>query len=391
MSATTPPTGTMMQTTLGKIIRRFHEAAFVPSLWPTALDRLAELAGFQTAFLFTVSADHADLAACSAASAKIGLNYRRDGWRSRNDQIKCAQQLGQTRFMTDQEMFASPDLPRIPYYREFLQPAGMSLGCVTTFTNGDLPTAALALHRRAPAAIISADDLARLDEVRPDIHAALVLALSAEMRAWSHRLEVMELIDVATALIDPCGRVLAANTPFKAAEGDLWIWRGRQFSIKDPACHARLSRILAEQDTTNSTRSPLVARGGAATKGWVLQLVPIEGLARDHLLQEGYVLIARSVVERTRSVDGTLLQQFFNLTPAETRIAGLIGQGLGGPAIAARLGLSRETVRSQTKTILAKTGTHRQAELASLICEVGHASHVPPRMQPSSGPDHEAP
>ena len=51
-------------------------------------------------------------------------------------------------------------------------------------------------------------------------------------------------------------------------------------------------------------------------------------------------------------------------------MAGDLRPRVGHPALTAvarRLRLSHETVRSHVKTIFAKTGTHRQAELVGLV------------------------
>jgi len=63
---------------------------------------------------------------------------------------------------------------------------------------------------------------------------------------------------------------------------------------------------------------------------------------------------------------GTLMRSLYGLTPAETRVADLLLQGLDAGEAASRLGLTLGTVRLQTKRVMAKTGTRRQAELMRL-------------------------
>ncbi|VVN09572.1 hypothetical protein PS647_03771 [Pseudomonas fluorescens] len=62
-----------------------------------------------------------------------------------------------------------------------------------------------------------------------------------------------------------------------------------------------------------------------------------------------------------------LLTDLFQLTPAEQRLAELLAQQLNPETCAERLGVSINTVRSQLRALLRKTGTGRQAELVSLI------------------------
>jgi DNA-binding CsgD family transcriptional regulator len=55
------------------------------------------------------------------------------------------------------------------------------------------------------------------------------------------------------------------------------------------------------------------------------------------------------------------------LTPAEARIAIGIARGNALSVIAKAHGISVSTARTQLKSVFAKTGTHRQAQLAALI------------------------
>ncbi|MGB3866679.1 MAG: helix-turn-helix transcriptional regulator, partial [Xanthobacteraceae bacterium] len=61
------------------------------------------------------------------------------------------------------------------------------------------------------------------------------------------------------------------------------------------------------------------------------------------------------------------IQAVFGLTAAETRVAVLIAGGLSGPQVAAKLGLSPETVKTHLKRCFDKTGVHSQVALARLL------------------------
>jgi DNA-binding CsgD family transcriptional regulator len=63
----------------------------------------------------------------------------------------------------------------------------------------------------------------------------------------------------------------------------------------------------------------------------------------------------------------TVLRELFGLTPAESRLALLLLHGMSLPETAEELGVSRETVRSQLRAVLQKTGAHRQSELIKLL------------------------
>lgn len=62
-----------------------------------------------------------------------------------------------------------------------------------------------------------------------------------------------------------------------------------------------------------------------------------------------------------------VLQGLFDLTPAEARVARSVGERHTVETIAASLGVSRETVRTQIKAVLAKTGAARQGDMAAWL------------------------
>jgi DNA-binding CsgD family transcriptional regulator len=72
----------------------------------------------------------------------------------------------------------------------------------------------------------------------------------------------------------------------------------------------------------------------------------------------------------SQTLSGDLLNGLFDLSPAEIRAAQGLLAGKSIDDLAADLGLSRETIRSQVKAVLAKTGTSRQADLMALLSNV---------------------
>jgi DNA-binding CsgD family transcriptional regulator len=65
-----------------------------------------------------------------------------------------------------------------------------------------------------------------------------------------------------------------------------------------------------------------------------------------------------------------LLNGLFDLSAAEIRVANGLLQGKTIEDLATNFGLSRETIRTQVKAVLNKTGTARQSDLVSLLAKV---------------------
>ena len=69
-------------------------------------------------------------------------------------------------------------------------------------------------------------------------------------------------------------------------------------------------------------------------------------------------------VPRSRAA---FMRMLYRLTPAESRVADLLLEGLDVRTVASTLGITLETARFHLKRVLARTGTRRQTELMRLM------------------------
>ncbi|WP_272011388.1 response regulator [Roseovarius sp. ZX-A-9] len=78
-------------------------------------------------------------------------------------------------------------------------------------------------------------------------------------------------------------------------------------------------------------------------------------------------MLTLSDPDRHDTLDPAALRQLFDLTPTEANVARLVAQGLRRDQVAARLGVSPNTVAFHLRNVFDKTGTRRQADLMALI------------------------
>jgi len=87
--------------------------------------------------------------------------------------------------------------------------------------------------------------------------------------------------------------------------------------------------------------------------------------------------------EQHLDVDQALMARLFGLTEAEARVGAGLALGKDVQAMADEAGTTVNTVRTQLKSVMAKTGTRRQAELvatvlrSSAVHQLGDAAPVP--------------
>jgi DNA-binding CsgD family transcriptional regulator len=99
---------------------------------------------------------------------------------------------------------------------------------------------------------------------------------------------------------------------------------------------------------------------------FVIHVVPLRGAGLDLFTGAMSIVFATPVVPNS-SAAPELLQALFDLTPAESRIAGQVTEGKSIEQIALSNGVSHNTIRTHLKSIFSKTGVQRQAELVSLL------------------------
>lgn len=99
----------------------------------------------------------------------------------------------------------------------------------------------------------------------------------------------------------------------------------------------------------------------------MMLIAPLNGAIPETMRSaHGRALIITKDPEKGRTGGACGFARLYGLTPAEGRLAHLILDGSGLAEAAQRIGVSRNTARTQMKQIYAKTDTHSQADLIRL-------------------------
>ena len=115
----------------------------------------------------------------------------------------------------------------------------------------------------------------------------------------------------------------------------------------------------------------------AGTRGFVLKSSPAQRLitALRDVASGGHYVDPDLALLLTR---GTELSRLMQLSPREHEILGLLSEGLSGQAIARRLFLSPETVRTHVRNATAKLGAKTRVEAVAMMVQGRGARHATP-------------
>ncbi|CAJ0860395.1 hypothetical protein AMST5_01320 [freshwater sediment metagenome] len=256
-----------------------------------------------------------------------------------------------------------------PFMTEWCGPLGLYHCTATAITVPNRDLIVVQLNRSAGKPRFDRRDIARLDVYRPHLARAGMLAARWRLERLRAAAEALAIIGLPAAVLDASGKVLAANSLMEGLNSHcVWIPNDR-VSLIDPNAATMLQRAITEATAPFAVSACSFPSRGRGNDPAIVHLIPAKGRARD-LFGGGFAILVITSVAAPDAPDAALLQGLFDLTPAEARVARAIARQKTVDKIAAEFGLSRETIRTQVKSVLAKTGCSRQSDLVAILGRV---------------------
>lgn len=346
---------------------RIYEAALVPEQWRDVLGAFARLAGAKDATLIATRGVCFSgwLSSSVEFDEIVEAHSNRYANNLRTSRLIAAQHTG---FLQDRDVMTADELNREPIYQEFLIPKGYGSGVATAIfsTSGDnIIVHAEYGHTRGPE---RAGLIAELDQLRPHFARAALLSSRLGLERARAMTEAMRIVGLPGAVLREPGKLVAANPEFEVLLPEMFQDRHDRLHIADEEADTLLANALARlplrAPTAGVNSIPVAASEGRLPH--IVHVLPVRGLAND-LFTQAVALLIVTPVDRAAVLTAGILQGLFDLTPAEARVARAIGEAHSVEWIAESLSVSRETVRTQLKSVLSKTGVGRQVELVRLL------------------------
>ncbi len=354
------------------LIDLIYEAAVFPNLWTDAMDHLIRSVDAEFAALLVSEPDRwtepwvgyvNNRSAADSVAAYMGSDIA-----ARTKTTAGLIALDRQGFATTRDVFTDDDWHKDPVFSEWAPQWGLGGECAATFMNspsGEIMV--VHIHRKAGAPDFSRQQVAAMDSLRPHLARAALLSTRWRLEKLRIAAEALAALGLPALVLTRDARVLAANRLIEEKSGYLrWLPRDRM-ALADPAGDVILRQGLAELGgrAAGPGRS-FASRSATGENPVVMHLVPTPGQARD-LFDGATSLLVMTPVDAPSAPDLALIRGLFDLSPNEARVARAITEGLSAAEIAARYGVGAETVRSQIKAVLAKTGTRNRMAAAALL------------------------
>lgn len=354
-----------------QLIDEIYEAAAVADQWPRVLGSLASMFDSDGAVIVSSQRD-ASHWVCTPSMAQTLADFAALGRPEMNPRPPRAIARRHPGFLTDHDILTEEELQSDPFYVDVLRPRGFGWCAGSTIFAPGGDTLIVSVERRFSRGPFSSAEIAALDALRPHIARAATFSARLGLERVRAATEALGFLGLPAAVLGGRYHLLTANALFQALIPNVFRDHRERLSLVNTSADTLLADALARDAirAAGAVQSiPLPAAEGR--DALVVHVVPIRGAARD-IFSSARALVLATPVAAGLAPAQQLLEGLFDLTPAEARVARGIGEGETVEQIAAGLGISRQTIRAQLKSVFAKTGTHRQAELVRLLNGVRH-------------------
>ena len=354
------------------LIVDFHEAALCPELWRQTLQKTADF--FKVTGTCLLSWPGApDGAIWSSSLDEVMEPFFKEGWYAENIRLQRAEKFREiSPLLTESDLFTPEELDKLPFNAEFINAHGFRWAAGAFIASVGTTHAALSLERRASEEPFSKHELKALRAFLPHMSQAGQVAIRLAQVHSEGMLSAIENVGCAAVLIDFLGKVQRFNKPAERYIGSLLQITGGQLTAPHKESDDALQRLIARLlQPSQIERTPelmaVLARPGRYPV--LVYGMPIVRKARD-IFQFSKAILVLVDPDKHLTPPELALQRGFNLTQAEIRLALAMAQGITVSEYADAHNVTIGTARVQLKSVMKKTGTHRQAEFVSLLARL---------------------
>lgn len=360
----------MVQIGTDEIIERLYRAPLTPEGWRGWLQSVVTKCSADHAILFLGPLDQRRLIGYGLDQSALERLGGRDaidlGRKHYYDHLPEGQAVTSATIMSDREMIDSP------FYREVLKAAGGFRGISLGQQHRNPFVLSLCRGRRARD--FEKDDT-RLVQA---IHKHLVNVLQIDQRLHAADTKARTLLNLlnhsqdSVVIVDGSARILHRN-----ASAESLIEEADGLSSVDTRLAAgqatpKLRHLIARMSESSADlpRASMFVERPSGRRPLRLRLAVVSPSSSPHRQQDTQIAIFTDAADDMRRLDRAMLRTTYRLTPRECDVCQELSDGLTIDAIAARLNVSRWTIRHHLKLLFLKTETHSQIELVRFLRDI---------------------
>ncbi|MCI0600270.1 MAG: helix-turn-helix transcriptional regulator [Beijerinckiaceae bacterium] len=358
---------------LAALIDPIYESAALPHLRRGLLAEFSDAVGAAGAFL------HGDPTAgvkiiCSESMDEVRDAGLRTGWLPHRN-ARMRRELNAFRqghaVVTESMIFSPWELDHLPFNAEFVTPnKGRSFVAMRLAHEGP-SSLVLSVQRYIGSEPFSTSEIETMRALLPHMQRAGQLAMRLRVARQEGLLDGLANFDCGALLLDRRGKVVRMNAKAEAIMAPGIAVRAGTLTALARDCDKALQKLIGSV----IARGPLyqaepigavpIARPGKPPL--LVHGAPLARSAQDSIFQQARAVLMIVDPEAQLVPQAPVLRQVFGFTGAEASVAIAVSSGRDVDEIARMRGVTLGTLRNQLKTVFAKTGVRRQAELVALV------------------------
>jgi DNA-binding CsgD family transcriptional regulator len=362
------------------LVGKIYDAAVMPEVWPVFLEQLSEaldskgtalyLADFARRSSTTCSSDDIPFVQSVRIDPEKGASYDRY-YSSVNVWFEHSSDLAEGRLITTDRLFSDRELIKTEWYNDWLRPQGYFHAMIGHLLKQDNWAVRLSIFR-AKQQPFSADETALFARLVPHLQRSCRIhkTLCEAQAAQAADVALLNRLPVGVVLFDSAGQALSANrmaeTLSCSSDGGFRLNAAGRCVAADRNQSRDLRQLLDRAVESGQSGAMSLRRHGSDRP---LTAVAVALQYRPSAFSGSAPAAALLLCDPdiAPNLDDKLLTQCYGLSPAEARLAAALLGGQTPSDYAQNRGISDNTVKTQLKQVLAKTGTHRQSELVQLL------------------------
>jgi DNA-binding CsgD family transcriptional regulator len=386
------------------LIPRIYDCAVQPSLWPDVLQDIARAAGAFGAMVFDCEtlAGHDWVRLRQASSVydpDVVTQYvaAQNVWEVR-DQARFAtlsSRGDEVNLIRCDDLFSGrAELENQPNVQAMMQ-MGVHYRAGALLCKDTMSLDRFALQfRRAQGAIVE-DKRLQVQGILQHVAKSLSIgrAFGAAQGQNIALVAALNSLPFGVAIMRQNGDLIFHNTSFLSLS-DAYGLRGagsQKMAIAQlPDAMRRLLHGVQEHGKFGARplREAAFLHSARADMGLFIEISPIAAHPELESFGAGAYLVSLLDSQNAHLIDASVLQRFFPITEAETLVLDLVLKGHTNAEIADMRGRSLETVNSQVKALIQKSGTRNRTELVRVavslsVATLGHKTARPKHESPS--------
>ncbi|TPL46663.1 helix-turn-helix transcriptional regulator [Mesorhizobium sp. B2-4-6] len=344
-------------------------AALAPERWNSVLERICEATGSFGAHILPLRGKFSPGVPATPSLSEAFEAYFREGWHLQDIRFGCVPHVLRKGVAIEHDISSEDDFRRSSYYNDFLGRFGFRYSAMIGFTTGDT-LLSLGLQRTMRDMPFDREEERILTRMRSRLSLAADIMRGISFERLDGMSDAFDMANTPCAFYDRHGRVTRLNKlceslldqDIRLVQGELtsrWVEEG-------VALRGHIKAVVHSVAIADKLASTPVRLSRPGKRPLIVRAQRLRGMPAEIFSHSIAVATVTNLEDRPVPA-GKILQILFALTAQEAVVAIQLARGLNHKEIAEALDLGYETVRTHTKSIMAKTDTKRQSEIAALL------------------------